>query len=160
MQAQTLNDTFFHARRTQIRTGPADPVSHARIATEVNRGLARYETLKKVFLVLDEFTANDGSLTPTLKLRRKVIEERYRKQRADLYAEADRQQRGSLANIHSCDGFRRPARPRMRRTFLGEIERRVATREIFRPSRSHTLGMTSSANSSVICWKVLSPTEP
>jgi long-chain acyl-CoA synthetase len=40
-------------------------------------------------LVADEFTANDGALTPTLKLRRKVIEERYRKQIDDLYKEAE-----------------------------------------------------------------------
>lgn len=59
------------------------------IVTEVNRGLARYETLKKVLLVPDEFTANDGSLTPTLKLRRRVIEERYRQQIDELYAEAE-----------------------------------------------------------------------
>jgi long-chain acyl-CoA synthetase len=44
--------------------------------------------LKKVLLVPDEFTATDGSLTPTLKLRRKVIEERYRQQIDTLYEEA------------------------------------------------------------------------
>ncbi len=59
------------------------------IIAEVNRGLARYETLKRVLLVPDEFTANDGTLTPTLKLRRKAIEERYRKQIDDLYKEAE-----------------------------------------------------------------------
>jgi len=37
-----------------------------------------------------EFTGNDGSLTPNPKLRRKVIEERYRKQRDELYAEAEK----------------------------------------------------------------------
>ena len=55
----------------------------------MNRSLARYETLKKVLLVPDEFTAEGGALTPTLKLRRKVIEERYRRQIDDLYREAD-----------------------------------------------------------------------
>ena len=55
---------------------------------EVNKTLARYETLKKVLLVPDEFTADDGTLTPTLKLRRKAIQERYRKQIDDLYEEA------------------------------------------------------------------------
>jgi long-chain acyl-CoA synthetase len=59
------------------------------IVADVNRGLARYETLKRILLVADEFTANDGALTPTLKLRRKVIEERYRKQIDDLYKEAE-----------------------------------------------------------------------
>ena len=59
------------------------------IVAEVNRGLARFERLKKVLLVPDEFTANDGTLTPTLKLRRKAVEERYRKQIDDLYKEAE-----------------------------------------------------------------------
>jgi long-chain acyl-CoA synthetase len=59
------------------------------IVGEINRNLARYETLKKVLLVPEEFTAEDGTLTPTLKLRRKTIEERYRKQIDDLYEEPD-----------------------------------------------------------------------
>ena len=48
-------------------------------------------------------------------------------------------------------GLCRPTRSRIRRTFLGDIERRVATRETLRPSLSQTLGTISSANSSVIC---------
>ncbi len=56
--------------------------------------------------------------------------------------------------------FRFPARARMRRTFLGEIESRLATRAIFFPSFSHTLGITISANCSVSSWKVSSPVIP
>ena len=37
-------------------------------------------------LVPDEFTADNGALTPTMKLRRRVIEERYRSQIDELYA--------------------------------------------------------------------------
>jgi long-chain acyl-CoA synthetase len=59
------------------------------IVHEVNLGLARYETLKKIMLVADEFSATDGTLTPTLKLRRRAIEERYRQQIEDLYREAE-----------------------------------------------------------------------
>jgi hypothetical protein len=44
-----------------------------------------------------------------------------------------------------------PALRSTRRTFLGEIDRRAATRAILRSSRSHTLGMTISANSSLTC---------
>ena len=40
-------------------------------------------------LVADEFTADNGALTPTMKLRRRVIEERYRNQIDDLYAQAE-----------------------------------------------------------------------
>jgi long-chain acyl-CoA synthetase len=59
------------------------------IVGELNQGLARHETLKKVLLVPEEFTPEDGTLTATLKLRRKAIEERYRKQINDLYEEAE-----------------------------------------------------------------------
>ena len=71
-------------------------VSHPKVKTlyegivgDVNLGLARYETLKKILLVPDEFTTSDGSLTPTLKLRRKAVEARYREQIDELYREAD-----------------------------------------------------------------------
>jgi long-chain acyl-CoA synthetase len=59
------------------------------VVEAVNQNLARFEKLKRVLLVPDEFTANNGALTPTLKLRRRVIEDRYRKQIDDLYAQAE-----------------------------------------------------------------------
>ena len=37
-----------------------------------------------------EFTSNDGTLTPTLKLRRSAIEARYHEQIDELYKEAER----------------------------------------------------------------------
>ena len=40
-------------------------------------------------LVADEFTPENGAMTPTMKLRRKVVEERYKKQIDELYAEAE-----------------------------------------------------------------------
>ena len=75
--------------RQELVANPKVKALYEGIIAEVNRGLARYETLKRVLLVPDEFTANDGTLTPTLKLRRKAIEERYRKQIDDLYKEAE-----------------------------------------------------------------------
>jgi long-chain acyl-CoA synthetase len=59
------------------------------IVEEVNQNLARFEKLKRVLLVPDEFTADNGALTPTMKLRRRVIEERYRSQINELYAKAE-----------------------------------------------------------------------
>jgi long-chain acyl-CoA synthetase len=59
------------------------------IVEEINKSLARFERLKRVLLVPDEFTAENGALTPTLKLRRRVIEERYRRQIDDLYTRAE-----------------------------------------------------------------------
>jgi long-chain acyl-CoA synthetase len=75
--------------REQLVADPLVKALYEGIVAELNRGLARYETLKKILLVPDEFTAADGTLTPTMKLRRKAIEERYREQIDDLYKEAE-----------------------------------------------------------------------
>ena len=40
-----------------------------------------------MLLIADEFTIANGLLTPTMKLRRRVLEERYCKQIDELYAE-------------------------------------------------------------------------
>ncbi|MFQ5843844.1 MAG: AMP-dependent synthetase/ligase [Planctomycetota bacterium] len=44
---------------------------------EVNAGLSRYERIKKFALLDRPFSVEGGELTPTLKLRRGVIEERF-----------------------------------------------------------------------------------
>jgi long-chain acyl-CoA synthetase len=75
--------------RNDLVANPKVKALYEAIVSQVNQGLARYETLKKVLLVPDEFSADDGSLTPTLKLRRKAIEERYRRQIDELYGEEE-----------------------------------------------------------------------
>lgn len=59
------------------------------IIEELNRNLARFEKLKRVLVVPDEFSAADGTLTHTLKVRRRGIEERYRALIDDMYAKAE-----------------------------------------------------------------------
>ncbi|HEX2203534.1 MAG TPA: long-chain fatty acid--CoA ligase [Longimicrobium sp.] len=46
---------------------------------------ARYELPKKVLLLPDEFTIENGMLTPTLKVRRKAVEQRYGAEIEGLY---------------------------------------------------------------------------
>lgn len=51
------------------------------IKSEVNRltrDLADYEKVKRVGIVPDEFTIEGGELTPTLKIRRRVVEQKHR----------------------------------------------------------------------------------
>jgi long-chain acyl-CoA synthetase len=50
--------------------------------------LAQYERVKKVALLENEFTIEGGELTPTLKVKRRVIDEKYRDVIDALYAEA------------------------------------------------------------------------
>lgn len=59
------------------------------IVEELNRSLARFEKLKRVLLVADEFSTENGTLTASLKLRRHMVEERYRKPIEEMYEQAD-----------------------------------------------------------------------
>jgi long-chain acyl-CoA synthetase len=43
-----------------------------------NQKLARYETIKKVGIIRNEFTKETGELTATLKVKRKVVQEKYK----------------------------------------------------------------------------------
>ena len=56
------------------------------IVEQVNRNLARYERLKKVLVIPEELSIEDGTLTPTLKLRRRNLEGRYKAEIDKLYA--------------------------------------------------------------------------
>ena len=75
--------------RAELVANPKVQALYEGIVEGINGNLARFEKLKRVLVVADEFTADSGALTPTMKLRRKVIEERYRKQIEDLYAQAE-----------------------------------------------------------------------
>lgn len=52
-------------------------------------GLAKFETVKKVALLENEFTVDGGELTPTMKLKRRVIDDKYRDVIDELYTEDD-----------------------------------------------------------------------
>jgi long-chain acyl-CoA synthetase len=77
------------ASRTELIANPKVQSLYEGIVEGINQNLARFEKLKRVLLVADEFSPDNGILTPTLKLRRKVVEERYRKQIDEVYARAE-----------------------------------------------------------------------
>lgn len=54
---------------------------------EINKNLAPYETIKKFTLVARDFSIDGGELTPTLKLKRKIIYEKYKHKIEDMYAD-------------------------------------------------------------------------
>ena len=57
------------------------------LLNEVNAKLAHFEQMKRFILIPDDFTIANGFLTPTMKLRRRVLEERYRREIEALYSE-------------------------------------------------------------------------
>jgi long-chain acyl-CoA synthetase len=56
------------------------------VVSELNQNLAQFEKIKKILIVPDEFSIADGTLTPTMKLKRRVVEQRYRQQIEELYS--------------------------------------------------------------------------
>lgn len=59
------------------------------IVEEINQNLARFEKLKRVLLVPEEFSWADGTLTHTYKVRRRGIETRYRDLIDQMYTKAE-----------------------------------------------------------------------
>lgn len=57
------------------------------IIEDVNKNLAQFETIKKIVIVPDEFSIAGGEITPTMKLKRRIIEAKYREEIDELYRE-------------------------------------------------------------------------
>jgi len=68
----------------------AHPRAYALIETEVSRltaHLAQYETIKRFALLPEDFTFDSGTMTFTMKLKRRVVEKQYHDLIAKLYAD-------------------------------------------------------------------------
>jgi long-chain acyl-CoA synthetase len=52
---------------------------------QLNAQLASYETIKKFVIAPTDFTPEGGELTPTLKVKRKVVTQQYQEQLDRLY---------------------------------------------------------------------------
>jgi len=75
--------------RDELIANPSVQTMFEGLVEGTNQKLARFEKMKRVVLVADEFTAENGALTPTMKLRRRVVEARYRRQIDEVYAETE-----------------------------------------------------------------------
>ena len=68
-------------RRQGLRRGRASPPRPSRCSTpyfdEVNKTLAKYETVKQFAILPKDLTVEEGELTPSLKVKRKVVEKKY-----------------------------------------------------------------------------------
>jgi len=58
---------------------------------EVNKSLAKYETVKQFSIIPKDLTVDEGELTPSLKVKRKVVEKKYA-------AMLDKMYEGSIAD--------------------------------------------------------------
>jgi long-chain acyl-CoA synthetase len=74
---------------SELVAAPAVQTLYEGIVQECNQKLARFEKLKKVILVAEEFSPENGTLTASMKLRRRAVEERYRQEIDQMYAKAE-----------------------------------------------------------------------
>lgn len=54
---------------------------------KLNETVASYESLKKFRIVDEDFSVENGLLTPSLKLKRKIITHKYSPQLRDMYGQ-------------------------------------------------------------------------
>jgi long-chain acyl-CoA synthetase len=74
----------FSSRADLVANAAVQAQYHA-LVHSINEGLANFETIKRFHLVSDEWSMDSGELTPTLKLRRRVVAERYAAEIAAFY---------------------------------------------------------------------------
>jgi long-chain acyl-CoA synthetase len=82
-------------------TSPAEFIDHPKIVDlferqieHVTRDLSQFEKVKKFVLIEKEFTVEGGELTPTLKVKRRVIDEKYRAVIERIYSDATNEKPG------------------------------------------------------------------
>jgi long-chain acyl-CoA synthetase len=69
----------------ELVENPQVIAEYKRIVDKVNATLAQYETIKRFHLVPDEWTLETGEMTPSMKLKRRVINTKYHDVIEELY---------------------------------------------------------------------------
>jgi long-chain acyl-CoA synthetase len=73
--------------RRELVADPRVLALYEEIVAKVNGTLANFETMKRFRVVADEWTLDTGELTPSMKLKRRVITSQYAEMIAGLYAD-------------------------------------------------------------------------
>jgi len=85
------------ASRQELVANPRIISLYGEIVRDVNGSLANFESLKRFRVVADEWTQESGELTPSMKLKRRVLNSRYAALIAELY-EDEATARGASAS--------------------------------------------------------------
>jgi long-chain acyl-CoA synthetase len=85
----------FSSRKELIKSHQVQSLYQG-IVDEMNQNLAQFEKLKRVLIVPDELSIAEGTLTPSMKLRRRNLVDRYKKEIDALYAEAESHTRDTV----------------------------------------------------------------
>jgi long-chain acyl-CoA synthetase len=90
LEARAKAEGWRSASHEDLIAAPAVVALYQDIVDQVNAGLAQFERIKKLALLPTEFTMERDELTPTMKVRRKVVEDRWKDVIARLYEEDER----------------------------------------------------------------------
>jgi long-chain acyl-CoA synthetase len=93
LEALAKQQGISFASRSELLANPAVLAEYQALVKKINESLANFETIKRFHLVPDEWSMASGELTPTLKLRRRVIVERYATEIAAFYHDETTAQR-------------------------------------------------------------------
>ncbi len=73
--------------RAKLVSSPEVIALYQAIVDEVNSRLANFESIKRVAVVVDEWSVETGELTPSMKLKRRVVEQKYAAEIGRFYAD-------------------------------------------------------------------------
>jgi long-chain acyl-CoA synthetase len=88
LEAWAAQNGVTYSSHAELVANPTVRALYEEIVAQVNENLARFERMKKVFVAPAELSIENGTLTPTLKLRRRNVEAMYKAQIDRMYAEA------------------------------------------------------------------------
>ncbi len=81
-QISGLSDVASAARNPEVKRYIEEEMQHV-----CNSKVARYQTIKKIHILPTVFSVDGGELTPTLKVKRNIVSEKYATEIAGFYAE-------------------------------------------------------------------------
>jgi len=88
LEAEAKEKGWPMASRRELLQVPAVRALYQTVVDELNAGLSKFETIKRFELLERDLSAEAGELTPTLKVRRKVVNQTFREQIEAMYAGA------------------------------------------------------------------------
>ena len=75
--------------RPELVAKPEIQACYAEIVHSVNQDLAQFERLKKFRVIPEELSSANGTLTASMKIRRRAIEEHFKREIDEMYAEGE-----------------------------------------------------------------------
>ena len=86
-----MDDLLHRLKEERVAAGDVGAgrifAAEAGIERECNANVARYQTIKKFELLPVAFSVDGGELTPTMKIKRNVVNEKYKDVIDGLYGE-------------------------------------------------------------------------